>query len=71
MQVNEEVDAIRTLGLDPMEVLVLPRMMALLIALPLLTFFADIIAILGGAFMTHLVIDPPFPHFLHRLQRAI
>jgi phospholipid/cholesterol/gamma-HCH transport system permease protein len=71
MQVNEEVDAIRTLGLDPMEVLVLPRVMALLIALPLLTFFADIIAILGGAFMTNLVMDLPLSQFLDRLQRAL
>ncbi len=71
MQVNEEVDAIRTLGLDPMEVLVLPRVMALLIALPLLTFFADVIAILGGAFMTAMVMDMPFPQFLDRLQQAV
>jgi phospholipid/cholesterol/gamma-HCH transport system permease protein len=71
MQVNEEVDAIRTLGLDPMEVLVLPRVMALMIALPLLTFFADIIAILGGAFMVNLAIDMSFPQFLERLRGAI
>ena len=45
MQVNEEVDAMRTLGLDPIEVLVLPRMMALMIAMPLLTFFADMMGI--------------------------
>jgi phospholipid/cholesterol/gamma-HCH transport system permease protein len=71
MQVNEEVDAIRTLGLDPMEVLVLPRVMALLIALPLLTFFANIIAILGGAVMTTTVIDMPFAQFLERLNQAV
>jgi phospholipid/cholesterol/gamma-HCH transport system permease protein len=71
MQVNEEVDAIRTLGLDPMEVLVLPRVMALLIALPLLTFFADVIAILGGAFMSYMVMDMPFPQFLDRLRQAV
>jgi phospholipid/cholesterol/gamma-HCH transport system permease protein len=71
MQVNEEVDAIRTLGLDPMEVLVLPRVMALLIALPLLTFFADIIAILGGAFMANAVMDMSFAQFLDRLQQAV
>jgi phospholipid/cholesterol/gamma-HCH transport system permease protein len=71
MQVNEEVDAIRTLGLDPMEVLVLPRVMALLIALPLLTFFADIIAILGGAFMASAVMDMSFAQFLDRLQQAV
>ncbi|MFM9843905.1 MAG: MlaE family lipid ABC transporter permease subunit [Dongiaceae bacterium] len=71
MQVNEEVDAIRTLGLDPIEVLVLPRVMALLIALPLLTFFANIIAILGGAFMANAVMDMSFAQFLDRLQQAV
>jgi phospholipid/cholesterol/gamma-HCH transport system permease protein len=42
MKVNQEIDALRTLGLDPLEVLVLPRLLALMIALPLLAFFADI-----------------------------
>lgn len=49
MKANEEVDAIRTLGLDPMDLLVLPRVLALLIALPLLTFLAMMAGILGGA----------------------
>jgi len=48
MQVNEEVDALRVTGLDPMEVLVAPRVIALVIALPLLAFFADIMGLLGG-----------------------
>ena len=41
MQVNEEIDAMRTLGLDPVEVLVLPRLFGLAITLPLLVFYAD------------------------------
>ena len=41
MKANEEIDAIRTLGLDPMDLLVVPRVLALLIALPMLTFLAD------------------------------
>ena len=49
MKANEEIDAIRTLGLDPMDLLVLPRVLALLIALPLLTFLAMMAGILGGA----------------------
>jgi phospholipid/cholesterol/gamma-HCH transport system permease protein len=49
MKSREEVDAIRTLGLDPIEVLVLPRLLALLIALPLLTFLAMLAGIVGGA----------------------
>ncbi|MET0254845.1 MAG: ABC transporter permease [Luteibacter sp.] len=49
MKAREEIDAIRTLGLDPVELLVLPRVLALLIALPLLTFIAMISGIVGGA----------------------
>jgi phospholipid/cholesterol/gamma-HCH transport system permease protein len=71
MQVNEEIDAIRTLGLDPLEVLVLPRILALMIALPLLTFFANTMAILGGAFMTTQVIDLTFAQFLNLLNQAV
>jgi phospholipid/cholesterol/gamma-HCH transport system permease protein len=51
MNVREEVDAMRTIGIDPMEVLVLPRLRALVICLPLLTFFANIMGLLGGAIM--------------------
>ena len=49
LKANEEIDAIRSLGLDPMDLLVLPRVLALLIALPLLTFLAMMAGILGGA----------------------
>jgi phospholipid/cholesterol/gamma-HCH transport system permease protein len=51
MQVNQEVDALTTLGISPMEYLVLPRVLALVLMLPLLTVYADIIGILGGAFV--------------------
>jgi phospholipid/cholesterol/gamma-HCH transport system permease protein len=71
MQVNEEIDAIRTLGLDPLEVLVLPRLLALMIALPLLTFFANAMAILGGAFMVTQTIDLTFAQFLNLLNQAV
>lgn len=49
MKMREEIDAMRTLGLDPMEMLVLPRVLALVIMLPLLTFIADVMGLLGGA----------------------
>ena len=49
MQVNEEIDALRTLGIPPVEFLVLPRMLALAMMMPLLTVYADIMGILGGA----------------------
>jgi phospholipid/cholesterol/gamma-HCH transport system permease protein len=49
MQVNEEIDALATLGLSPMEFLVLPRMVALILMMPLLCIYADLMGILGGA----------------------
>lgn len=51
MQVNEEIDALRTLGISPMEFLVLPRMLALIAMTPLLAIYADLLGILGGAFV--------------------
>ena len=48
MQVNQETDALRTLGVDPVEYLVVPRMLALMLMLPLLTAYADLMGILGG-----------------------
>ena len=49
MQVNQEVDAMRTIGLNPIEWLVLPRIMALVISMPLLAFWGDMAGLLGGA----------------------
>ena len=49
MTVNEEIDALRTLGIDPMDFLVLPRMLALILMMPLLTIYADVVSVLGGA----------------------
>jgi phospholipid/cholesterol/gamma-HCH transport system permease protein len=71
MQVNEEVDAMRTLGLDPIEVLVLPRILALIIALPLLTFFANFVAIFGAALMLLVLIDLSIPSFLTQMNQAV
>ncbi len=56
MKLNQEVDALRVLGLNPMEVLVVPRILALLISLPLLTFFSDIMALIGGGLATYFLI---------------
>lgn len=71
MKVNEEIDAMKTLGLDVMEVLVLPRLLALVLALPLLTFFADLAAIAGGALMSIAVLDLSLPQFLEQLRGAV
>jgi len=71
MQVNEEVDALRTLGLDPMDVLVLPRVIALVIALPLLTFYSDVLALLGGGVACVLILGMSVQQFLTQLQAAV
>jgi phospholipid/cholesterol/gamma-HCH transport system permease protein len=71
MKVNEEVDALETMGLNPIEVLVLPRVLALVISLPLLTFFADIMGLLGGGLMCVLLVDMSFQQYLMLLRQAI
>lgn len=70
MRINEEVDAMRTLGLDPMQVLVVPRLIALVITLPLLGFIADIMGLLGGAVMANIELGVSPGVFLERLQDA-
>lgn len=71
MKVNEEVDAISTLGLDPMELLVMPRAIALAITLPLLAFYAGIMGLLGGAVMCWVMLDISFLQFARQLHYAI
>jgi phospholipid/cholesterol/gamma-HCH transport system permease protein len=71
MKMREEVDALQTMGLDPLEVLVMPRILALMIALPLLTFVAAMAGIGGGALVAFFYggISPEV--FFSRLQNAI
>ncbi len=71
MQVNEEVDALRTLGLDPMEVLVLPRVLGLVLVMPLLAFYADIMGLLGGAMMINLVLGIGPAEFIAQLRQSV
>src|SRR5215469_9481739 len=71
MQVNEEIDALRTLGLDPIEVLVLPRLFGLGLTLPLLVFYADFMGLLGGGLMAWGVLGINIPNFLTQLQSAV
>jgi phospholipid/cholesterol/gamma-HCH transport system permease protein len=71
MKVREEVDALRTLGVDPIEVLVVPRLLALMIALPLLAFFADILALFGGALMAIFALGIPPGQFISQLDGAV
>jgi len=68
MQVREVVDAMRTLGLDPIEVLVLPRVLALLVMLPILGFIANISGLLGGMLMSWLNLGVSPGMFLTRLH---
>jgi len=71
MKMREEIDALRTMGFDPIEVLVLPRIMALIIGVPILTFLGSMAALYGGGLVCWLYggIDPDV--FLQRLKEAI
>ena len=71
MKVNEEVDAMRTLGLDPIDVLVLPRMIAMIVALPLLSFYASMMALAGGAVMCMGALDISLQQFINQLAEAL
>jgi phospholipid/cholesterol/gamma-HCH transport system permease protein len=71
MKVREEIDALRTIGADPIEVLVVPRLLALMVALPLLAFFADILALFGGALMSIFALGISPNQFLSQLEGAI
>jgi phospholipid/cholesterol/gamma-HCH transport system permease protein len=71
MKMREEIDALRTMGLDPVEVLVLPRMVALVIAVPLLTFLGSMAALYGAGLVCWLYGDMAPDIFLSRLREAI
>ncbi|MDR3517530.1 MAG: ABC transporter permease [Azospirillaceae bacterium] len=71
MKVNQEVDAIQTLGLDVMDVLVLPRLFSLVLTLPLLVLVADLLGLFGGAVMCYLVLDISFATFVKQLHVAL
>jgi len=71
MKANEEIDAVRTLGLSPVELLVLPRVLALLVSLPLLTFLAMICGIIGGGVVCAVSLDISPAMFLSLLQKDI
>jgi phospholipid/cholesterol/gamma-HCH transport system permease protein len=71
MQINQEVDAMRTIGLDPMEILVVPRTIALIVMLIPLGFFADIIEVAGGALMASITLNISFTQFFTQFQAAV
>jgi phospholipid/cholesterol/gamma-HCH transport system permease protein len=71
MKLAEEVDAMRTIGLDPVEVLVLPRTIALVLMMPLLAFYASILAIIGGGLFTWVSLDIPPATYVQRLREVV
>jgi phospholipid/cholesterol/gamma-HCH transport system permease protein len=71
MRLNQEVDALIATGVDPFEVLVVPRVIGLQIALPLLTVVADLVGLAGGAVLCRFLLDMPFSQYLARVNDAI
>lgn len=71
MKINEEIDALRTMGLGPVERLVLPKVIGLIIALPLLTVWADIFGVFGSMVMSKNMLNVTFNDFLYRFHQVI
>ena len=71
MRVNEEIDAMQTMGLNTIDTLVLPRIIGLVIALPLLTFYSDIMGLIGGAVMCYFQLGITIPVFMRQLAEAV
>jgi phospholipid/cholesterol/gamma-HCH transport system permease protein len=71
MAVTEEIDAMHTIGIAPMELLVLPKVIALVIALPLLTVFADMLGVAGGMIMARVQLGVGYVEFLERFTKAV
>lgn len=71
MQLNEETDALRAMGMSPIELLVVPRVLALVIALPLLTVIADAMGLAGGGLLSLINLHIPLPQFMARLRESL
>jgi phospholipid/cholesterol/gamma-HCH transport system permease protein len=71
MQVNEEIDALRTLGISPMEFLVLPRMLALFLMMPLLSLYADLMGILGGLIIGVSMLDLNLMEYYNKTRESV
>jgi len=71
MKLNDEVDALRAIGMDPVEVLVVPRVLGLVIALPMLTIVADGMGLAGGALLSWSLVDMTFTQYLERVNESI
>ncbi len=71
MKLTEEIDAMRTIGVSPIEALVIPRLLATMIMMPLLGIYAAAISIIGGAALSALTLGIPFFTFLGRIQEVV
>lgn len=71
MKAREEIDALVVMGMEPMGMLVVPRLIGLVITLPLLTFFSDVIGLLGGAMISHSLLDVSLVQYLDRVHQAV
>jgi len=71
MQVNEEIDALKTLGISPMDFLVLPRMLALFLMMPLLSLYADLMGILGGLIISVSMLDLNFLEYCNKTRESV
>lgn len=71
MTVNEEIDALETMGISPMEYLVLPRMLALMLMMPLLTLYGDIMGIIGGGIVGVTSLDITFTQYWEQTKAAV
>ena len=71
MKINEEVDAILTMGLSPTELLVMPKVIGLLLVFPLLIFWADLFSIIGAMLMSKSMLDIGYYDFLNRLKSSV
>ena len=71
MKLNEEIDSLRTFGLSPIEFLILPRTLSILLMIPLLTIYADLVGILGGLVVGTMVMDFSMIHYFEQTQVAL
>jgi phospholipid/cholesterol/gamma-HCH transport system permease protein len=70
MKITEEIDAMRTIGVVPMEALVIPRMLATVVMMPLLGIYASIVAMIGGGLLCWIALDIPPTTFVQRLREV-
>jgi phospholipid/cholesterol/gamma-HCH transport system permease protein len=71
MKLTEEIDAMRTIGVSPMEALVVPRTLATIVLMPLLGFYSSVIAIIGGALLSWATLGIPFITFIERIREVV